>query len=80
MSGCATSRRSSLSLDELATSVALDVGEHNDRVKKINDELSSAKTSRAETVINAVAKLIESNGQMQQQLASAETKLQERRG
>jgi diguanylate cyclase len=64
-------------LDALATSVALDVGEHNDRVKKINDELSSSKTSRAETVINAVAKLIESNGQMQQQLASAETKLQE---
>ena len=64
-------------LDQLATSMTLDLGEHHDRVQRISDELSASVVSRAETVIAAVTRLIDANGQLQRQLATAEVQIQE---
>jgi diguanylate cyclase len=64
-------------LHDLAARVAADVGEHSSRVEEINEELTSAGISETDVVVSAVGKLVEANGRMQQQLASAEERLQE---
>ena len=64
-------------LQELASHIASHVGEHSSRVEEINKELSSAQGDETAAVVSAVAKLIEANQQMQQQLDTAEVKLQE---
>ena len=74
-------RRNALSrLHELATRVAADVGEHSSRVQEISKELTAhagdANEPDAE-VLGTVARIIEANGRLQEQLKSAEVKLQE---
>ena len=67
-------------LHELASRVAADVGEHSTRVQEISDELTnhSPKNGELESVVlGSVAKIIEANSRMQEQLKSAEVKLQE---
>ena len=64
-------------LQELATHIAGHVGAHSSRVEKINQELISAGGQETETVVSAVAKLIDANQQMQQQLDTAEQRLEE---
>jgi len=64
-------------LHQLAASVAADVGQHNSRVEEINEELNSNDARETEDVVAAVAKLIEANSTMQEQLGKAEEKLQE---
>jgi diguanylate cyclase len=64
-------------LRDLAARVAADVGEHSHRVEEINEELTAADAHETEAVVAVVAKLVQVNTQMQEQLASAEGKLQE---
>ncbi len=64
-------------LQELAASVAADVGQHSQRVEQINEELSTSNTPETEKVVGAVTKLLQTNRQMQHRLASAEERLQE---
>ncbi len=63
-------------LHELADNVAADVGAHTSKVEQINEELTSGDND-AETVVNAVSRLLEANNQMQHQLVSADEKLKE---
>lgn len=63
-------------LQELATRVAADVDEHSSRVQEINAELSAEEQISEDVVLAAVERLIAANEQMQQQLNSAEEKLQ----
>lgn len=62
-------------LRELADDMAANVDEHSCRVREIGDEVHRSDDPR--TVVAAVAKIIQANGQMQQQLDSAEEKLHE---
>ncbi len=64
-------------LQELATHIAAHVGAHSSRVEEINQELLAAGGRETEAVVSAVAKLIQANQQMQQQLDTAEDRLQE---
>jgi diguanylate cyclase len=66
-------------LHELAKSVAADVGEHSSRVQAMSDELSvQVEEGHLETtVLGTVAQIIEANERLQQQLKTAEQKLQE---
>jgi len=64
-------------LHELASHMAADVGAHTSRVEEINEELTASGENQTDGVIAAVTKLIEANGRMQQQLGSAEEKLEE---
>lgn len=64
-------------LYELSTRVAADVGKHTNRVEEINEELASVKTSESDVVVTAVARLIQTNQQMQKQLADAQERLRE---
>ncbi len=66
-------RESLLRVKELAERVAADVGAHNSRVREISSELSDTDCD----VVTAVARLIEANDKMHQQLSSAESRLQE---
>ena len=72
-------RHALVKLRELATSVAADVGEHSSRVQAINLELTShAEVGTLDSVVlGTVAQIIEVNERLQQQLKSAEVKLQE---
>jgi diguanylate cyclase len=67
-------------LQDLATSVAQDVGAHNSRVQQISTGLSEAPAQRNsqwdEVVIGSVAEIIKANEQLQQQLSTAEVRLQ----
>lgn len=65
-------------LQDVAVRIAANVGEHSSRVEEINQELNANEGQQAEAVVSAVAKLIAANQQMQQQLSSAEEKLEER--
>ena len=72
--------RSALSqLHELATTVAADVGEHSSRVQAISTELTQqcADGPLESTVLGTVTLIIEANERLQQQLKTAEVKLQE---
>ncbi len=64
-------------LHELAARVANDVGQHQSRVEEINEELVSAKAPESDVVVTAVTRLIKTNQQMQQQLATARERLRE---
>jgi diguanylate cyclase len=67
-------------LHELASRVAADVGEHSTRVQEISDELTSHTPESGEietVVIDSVAEIVKANSRLQEQLKSAEVKLQE---
>ena len=64
-------------LHQLAARVAVQVGEHSSRVEEINEELTATDAREAEDVVAVVAKLIQANDTMQEQLGAAEEKLQE---
>lgn len=67
-------------LHELATRVAADVGEHSTRVQEISNELSNHSPENGEletVVIGSVAEIIKANSRLQEQLKTAEVKLQE---
>jgi diguanylate cyclase len=64
-------------LHDLAARVASDVGQHQSRVEEINEELVSAKTPESDAVVTVVTRLINTNRQMQEQLATAREKLRE---
>ncbi|QDU25912.1 Response regulator PleD [Anatilimnocola aggregata] len=60
----------------LTTKVSSQVGEHNLRVQAINDQLNSGEALDLDTINSAVNRLVEANAWMQQQLDSAESKLE----
>jgi diguanylate cyclase len=62
-------------LQELASRVAVDVDQHSSQVEEINTELTSADNRESANIVNAVAKLIQANQQMQKKLATTETKI-----
>ena len=64
-------------LQELARHVAANVGEHSSRVEEINQELTAIEGQGPEAVVSVVAKLIEANAKMRQQLSTVEVRLQE---
>lgn len=64
-------------LHELAEKMAADVGEHQHAVEAINTELQETEGQEPTQVVDAVARLIRANEEMQSRLASAEDKLQE---
>jgi diguanylate cyclase len=64
-------------LYDLAARVAADVGQHTNRVEEISEELASAKEPESDVVVNAVARLIQNNEQMQQQLVTAQERLRD---
>jgi diguanylate cyclase len=63
-------------LQSLAVSVAAQVGQHNERVQEINSELTTGESHTSESVMAVVARLIEANARMQDQLADAEQRLE----
>ncbi len=67
-------------LHELAHRVAADVGEHSSRMQTISNELTSHATDENAidpAVLGTVAQIIEANERLQEQLKSAENRLQE---
>jgi diguanylate cyclase len=62
-------------LQELSTRVAIDVDRHNSQVEEINEELTSADKNKPTVIIDVVAKLIQTNQEMQKKLATTEDKL-----
>jgi diguanylate cyclase len=64
-------------LYDVAAKVAADVGEHNTRVQEINDELTASNVHEAEAVVTAVTRLIQTNEQMQTQLAEAKERIRQ---
>ena len=67
-------------LNRLAASVAADVGKHNSQVQSINTELSGAAAVgdvSSKVALASMAKLMEANARLQNELKSAETKLHE---
>ena len=62
-------------LHELATRVAVDVDEHSSQVEEINDKLTSAGSHEPAMIVDVVAKLIQTNQDMQAKLNSTEDKL-----
>ena len=64
-------------LVELATRVAFDVDEHSSQVEEISDELNSIDKREPSMIVDAVARLMQANEQMQRKLASTENKLRE---
>lgn len=66
-------------LRELATSVAADVGEHSSRVQEISSELAAVQQSGddvEDVVLSSVAEIVKANERLQEQLATAEVRLQ----
>ncbi|MHB8970316.1 MAG: diguanylate cyclase domain-containing protein [Pirellulaceae bacterium] len=63
-------------LRELTHNVAADVDQHKALMGRITDELHASEDQEPTTVVKAVDKLIQSNERMQQQLQSAEAKLE----
>lgn len=61
---------------DLTRDVAADVDRHKFLMRRINDELQSLKTPDAASAAHAVARLIESNEQIQRQLDYAQEKLE----
>jgi diguanylate cyclase len=64
-------------LQELASRVAFDVDEHNSQVEEINDKLTSTDKHEPAMIVDVVAKLIQTNQQMHEKLASTEDKLRQ---
>jgi diguanylate cyclase len=63
-------------LQELTTKVAADVDEHSSAVEQINAKLADTDVNDEGAVLAAVAQLIEANRRMQEQLDTAEQRLQ----
>ena len=63
-------------LHDLADEMAVNVGVHSNRVQEITEEIT-ADSDNPDRVIDAVAKIVQANEIMQQQLAAAEQRLQE---
>ncbi len=67
-------------LQDLATSVAQDVGEHSSRVRELSTGLSAGtqgqKSDWDDVVVGSVADIIKANERLQEQLATAEIRLQ----
>lgn len=63
-------------LQELTTKVAADVDEHSSAVKQINAQLADTDNNDEGAVLAAVAQLIDANRRMQEQLDTAEQRLQ----
>ncbi len=67
-------------LQDLATSVAENVGEHSSRVRELSSGLSASvgesKADWDELVVGSVADIIKANERLQEQLATAEVRLQ----
>lgn len=66
-------------LRELATSVAADVGEHSTRVQQISSGLAAVQDSGDDVeamVLSSVAEIVKANERLQEQLATAEVRLQ----
>ena len=66
-----------LRLQDLATRMAFDVGEHSSHVEEINDKLVSAGKHEPTMIVDVVAELIQANQRMHEKLASTEDKLRE---
>ena len=64
-------------LQDLATSVGIDLDRHNCQLEEINDTLTADENHEAQDVFDAVAKLVQINEQMQSRLDSAEDRLRE---
>ena len=68
-----------MQLQDLATNVASDVGEHNSVIAGISENLSEANSSGQSTndaVLQAVAQIMSANEKLQNRLAEAESKIQ----
>ncbi len=67
-------------LQDLATGVASDVGEHNTRVEQINADLEALKTAPVEQqtaeVSSALQEIIDANAKLQERLSKAEQQIQ----
>ncbi len=67
-------------LQDLASSVAQDVGEHSSRVRELSSGLSAGapgqKSDWDDAVVGSVADIIKANERLQEQLATAEVRLQ----
>jgi diguanylate cyclase len=64
-------------LAELTSGVASEVGKHTGNIEAINAELAAINGGDAGAVVAVVTKILQANQQMQQELHSAETRLQE---
>jgi diguanylate cyclase len=64
-------------LVDLASRVSFDVDQHNCQVEEISGELNSIDDSQPASIVDAVAKLMKANEQMQKKLAETEDKLRE---
>ena len=64
-------------LRDLATRVAINVEEHTGQVEEINGKLTATSHHEPASIVDAVAKLIEANQQIQERLTSTENKLRE---
>ena len=67
-------------LHELAMRVQADVGAHSSKVEAISNQLSTQQsegTGQEVNVLNAVTKILEANQRLEQQLHSAESRLNE---
>ncbi|MEI8374242.1 MAG: diguanylate cyclase [Planctomycetota bacterium] len=64
-------------LRKLASSVAVELGEHNTRVEEINVELKSDKLHEPDKILNVVTKLVDVNKIVQGRLNQAEDQLRE---
>ena len=74
----AINARSALTeLHELTKSVATNVDEHQSQVVSINEQIKSAQKGDPDAVAALVTQLVEANERVQQELQSAESKLQE---
>ncbi len=63
-------------LHSIAENVATNLGEHQERMRRIHDRLSSTRGSVPEDVLMVVQELLECNEEMQRELQSAEDRLQ----
>ncbi len=66
-------------IQELADRVAQDVGEHSTRVREITTDLSAGKDGKPplnDQVMKSIADIVKANEALQQQLATAEVRLQ----
>jgi diguanylate cyclase len=64
-------------LQKLASSVAVELGEHNTRVEEINVELQSEQRHEPAKILHVVTKLVDANKTMQGRLDQAEDRLRE---
>jgi diguanylate cyclase len=64
-------------LQDLATRMAIDVGQHTSQVEEINEQLTSADDRESAKIVDVVTDLIEANQQMREKLATTEDRLRE---